>query len=154
MKQLPVRLNQNDRDKLAQFIEQQTGIGARSSEAIQRVVCDGEGMHHDLGGEYHRIAIGPDNAPIIISEQRAKILDCGHAVTSLAQVLGMCSYGHIVCDREKLYRCTKCRSILCAKEVEYVENQPVCPECTGGMPFGVGVLIIVLAAVAIYFITR
>lgn len=127
----PSRPSQSEREQLGRWLYQQAPIapGPKSAETVQRFINDTDGMNHDVGGEFHDVVVGPDNIPRVINEQRAKVLDCGHIVTSLSEILGMCDFGHILCYREKLYKCSECKRILCIDDVEEKDGNIICPAC-------------------------
>jgi len=125
------RLTQSEREKLARLLSQQARIApdTKSAETVHRFVDDMEGTSHEVGGESKKVVVGPDNIPQIVSEQHAKILDCRHVVTSISEILGVCSFGHIVCYREKLYRCPECKRKLCEEDIEEENGELVCRAC-------------------------
>lgn len=150
MKSPGTKLSRRDRDVLLEQLAQQACTGPKSSEVFQRVVSDRSGVKLDLGGQSHGVFVDEYGTPGTISEEHVKFLDCGHTVTSFADVLGKCAYGHILCKRHELYRCVKCSKILC--EIEAVfdeEGQPNCPDHDSG--FSLGKLLGFLIALALVF---
>lgn len=127
----PSGLNQNDREQLARLFSRQAPIdpGPKSAETVQRFVDDTEGVSHDVGGEFQKVVVGPDSMPRVVSEQHARVLDCGHVVTSMSEILAMCDFGHFLCYREKLCRCSECRRNLCIEDVEERNGEIICPVC-------------------------
>ncbi|MFH1851076.1 MAG: hypothetical protein ABIA75_01895 [Candidatus Neomarinimicrobiota bacterium] len=74
--------------------------------------------------------INDDNGiPYLVKERIGKIIDCGHMVNSLEQVLGQCIYGHLVCTRCQLYICEWCGAKVCEDCVIITQGGIVlCPE--------------------------
>jgi hypothetical protein len=150
MKNRPPKPTQYDRDQILQLIEQQIAQGTNSSEIIGRIVTDRAGEKHILGGESHEVIIGEDSIPRIISQQHVHVLDCGHIVTTISEVMGACDYGHIICHRHELYMCQECRKLLCDKDVEEKDGKAICHECNSNytilIVIGVIVLVIIILA--------
>lgn len=127
----PTRLTPSEREQLTRWLSQQAPIASspKSAEIFQRFVDDMYGRSYDVGGEFHGVVVGPNNIPIVINQQRAKILDCGHVVTSLPEVSAVCDFGHVLCHRERLYKCSECRRNLCEDDLEEEGGKIICPIC-------------------------
>ncbi len=132
MKNGPQRLSEYERDQLLQWLVQQVSQGEKSSETTSRILTDRVGMGHELGGEIRNLIVDSDNIPRVMTYQHAKVLDCGHLVSSFSEVLGMCDFGHVICRKHEFYTCVKCRRIICHLEAEEKDGMPVCPECNSG----------------------
>lgn len=137
---------------LLQMLSEQVTQGPKSAEVTQRVASDRSGNKIDLGGQSQGVIVDENNTPHVISEEHAKFLDCGHAITSLSEVLGKCAYGHITCHRHELHRCNKCGKILCDLEVVWEDDKPMCPD--HGFPWGLILFALVMALGIVYLVER
>ena len=130
MMNVPRRMSQREREALAQLVSTGLAPGPKSNEARQLLLGDRFGNFYNLGGESHSVVVDSDSIPHVLSQEQAMILDCGHAVTSLSQVLGRCDMGHIICNRHQFVRCPECKSVLCDSDLVEKDGELVCPKCT------------------------
>lgn len=149
MKNPPMKLNDHERNQLTHLFSPGSSPGPKSNESTRRVMSDNNGNIYDMGGDSHGVVVNVDSIPHIISEQHAKILDCGHTVTSLSQVLGRCDFGHILCHKHQFWMCAECRRIVCQFEVQEKDGMSVCPKCAGN---GTAAIVLGIIAIIIAFI--
>jgi len=127
VRNLPTKLSPVERDQLLSLIGQGLTPGPKSAEIRRNWLEDLSGMQHQLGGFRQGVEIDHNGLPVVFNDQQGRVLDCGHVITSLSEVGGMCSHGHILCKRHNLYRCGECRKTLCELEMEVEDGVPVCP---------------------------
>ena len=146
-------LNRREREELLRFVTGQVNTGPKSSEVKQNTVQDRKGAIDGLGAEFEEVQVDDFGTPQVTSEVRGQIMDCGHALRSPGDLLGKCSYGHLICHRHELRLCDGgCGKIICYLEWEknkYGEFR--CRECRGELILGLLAMAVILAIV-LYFI--
>ena len=145
-------LSKRDREILLQQIQEQMEQGPKSLEEIQGTVTDKSGTVYNLGGKKSGVFVDENNIPRNLTEIRGMTLDCGHIVPGFVEGLQKCDFGHIICSKHQLYRCHKCKKLLCDIEVEWEDGKPVCPD--HGSPLAFVVIVIIILAIVIYLIAR
>ncbi len=117
---------------------QQDSTGPVGSEMRRDVLVDRYGNQEPIKLESSRIIQDENGIPLAITERVGRELDCGHIVTSVDQVLGICKYGHLVCVRDHLFTCAHCGAKLCEKDAELLPGgSVVCfSHLAGGEPVG------------------
>jgi len=121
-------LSKSDKELLLQQLFTQMNQGPKSAEGIYSTIVDRSGMKHPLGGRRSGILVDGNNIPQTMTEIQGVTLDCGHVVSGLDPELQMCDFGHIICHKHPLYRCSKCKKLICDIEVKWEDDQPVCPD--------------------------
>jgi hypothetical protein len=145
----PNHLSPEEYERLAKWLESNATQARVSSESLHQILTDRFGCRHDIGGRLYDVILPPDNIPRIVGEEHARILDCGHAITSLKEILGVCDYGHILCYREKLYRCAKCGRFICKLDIIEIEGALFCPDCCKPPVFLIALICIIIAIIAL-----
>lgn len=142
----PPELNQFERDQLLQWFAHQSDQNSKSSDSINRIITDRGGRQHSIGGELHCVIMGDDSIPRGIAQEHNQVLDCGHIVSSMSDVLGMCDFGHIICREHELYTCQKCRRLMCDRELQQKKGRNFCPDCITNYRL---IIIIILAIIVL-----
>ena len=97
------------------------------------------------------IIIDQNQIPRTINQDHLQTASCGHVIRDKSDILGVCDFGHVVCKREKLYRCAHCDSIMCDLELNFDENGlPICPKHSPSIDFSTIGIIIFIIGVIIY----
>lgn len=89
--------------------------GMIGNEIAQDIVEDIIGRRKVLSSVGTMVKTGPDGMPYVLRERVGKVLDCGHMIYSLEGFLGICHYGHEVCNRCQLFTCEWCGVKICEK---------------------------------------
>lgn len=124
------KLTDQERQDLLEFLAQQQEIGPKSAEVSKMVLSDLKGNKYDLGEQSSGVIVDQNGIPHVFTEQRAIILDCGHSISDLSQVLGKCNFGHIICQKDKLMRCSRCRKIMCEFDMVERDGIIICTDCS------------------------
>ncbi len=117
---MPSRFRKNDNDfsqDLFRSAEQQRALGQLGNELRRDVLIDRSGNQLPIKHEFSRLRIDEDGMPMIETGRVGLLLDCGHMVHSLEEVLGSCRYGHTVCAKDQLYTCAVCGEKVCELDV-------------------------------------
>ncbi len=125
----PSSLSPQDRQRLVNELAQHAAAGTLSSQAKLLVLRDRSGPIAEMSGEMQRVVVDDTGLPTVVSEQHAFRIDCGHVITGVDQVAGVCSAGHIIChDRaHRLFTCPKCSRVHCDLCVPIIADTFVCP---------------------------
>ncbi len=143
MSNLPAKLDQNERLMVGNWLAQQPG--QKSGSIIRRILTDQFGQQHNLGGETSNVVVDNQGIPYVITEQHARVLDCGCVATSLDQVGGMCGNAHIVCKKHSLDRCGECGKPICGHEAIQRNGKTVCSDHDSNVGAVIGILLILIA---------
>lgn len=135
----PFRRNdQRYAEELFRRAAHQENDGHFGSEIRRDVLVDRYGNLEPIKLESSRIIQDEDGIPLAITERVGRELHCGHIVTSIEQVLGICKYDHLVCVRDHLFTCAHCGAKLCERDAELLPGgSVVCfSHLNGGEPVG------------------
>ena len=132
------RKDQQYAEELFRRAAQQENNSPIGSETRRDVLVDRYGNLEPIKLETTRIIQDENGIPLAITERVGRELHCGHIVTSVDQVLGICKYGHIVCIRDQLFTCGHCGAKLCELDAELLPGgSVVCfSHLAGGEPVG------------------
>ncbi len=109
-------------ERLFKNAQQQESAGSLGSEQVKEFLVDRLGELTPIKFEFTGLQIDQKGLPVVHTERVGVLLDCGHKVHSLDEVLGRCRYGHTVCTRCQLYTCAACGEKLCDKDVLWIEE--------------------------------
>lgn len=113
-------------ERMKRFV-QQGNFGIVGSEHHFDYVVDHLGEKILIGGKFKGIVIDQHQIPKVESGIVSTTLDCSHTVASINDVNGICGYNHTVCKFCELYTCVMCGTKLCDYDVEWFQDNPVCP---------------------------
>ena len=116
---------------------QENDSGQFGSEIRRDVLVDQYGNLEPIKLESTRIIQDENGIPLAITERVGRQLHCGHIVTSVDQVLGICKYDHLICVRDHLFTCAHCGAKLCERDAELLPGGSViCFSHLAGEPVG------------------
>lgn len=133
---MKMKMRKNDRSKAEEILKRssiQDSIGITGTERVENFLLDRNGQIDEIGGMFKGLKIKNGGIPELSEQNFSLKLDCGHTAKSLDDVKGKCYQGHLLCQQEEIYKCSRCTNILCDLEVLWDEDLPFCPEHVFGV---------------------
>lgn len=143
-------LGEKEREELRKIFENRLEAETQSRETSSGVLIDNKSKRHQVGGTLAHVKVDEVGTPEIFNEQNARVIDCGHSVTSVTQIGGQCSYGHIVCKEHELKVCSKCRKVICHLDLAWKNDQPICRQHR--IRRNLAILITVITTIVVYVV--
>jgi hypothetical protein len=123
--------NRTQSEEMIKRASFQKSLGITGSELKRDFIVGSNGIRKEMGSQLKGIRVDKNGLPQVMVERYGKILDCGHIANSQSDIQGECYMGHTICVNDLLYICVLCGEILCDREVDWEEDEPVCPEHGG-----------------------
>lgn len=121
------------------FQQQQQESGDLSSDSEIESIVDINGVKKTRSEIVSQVSLGDDYVPQISREKISYRLDCGHPQVNLSKTQS-CDFGHTLCLDHDLIPCSRCRGVMCFKDVyrlyeyrinneEVYDSKPICKKC-------------------------